>query len=150
MRPTCLAIIVALCAGLTLVAQRSSAQSWGCMRLPSTTAQYLGYGYGPGRHAPLVRTPGQRPDPVPRRVVHPAAYGPLWPAGYQDVRCYEDCGQYGVGAPVVQMPAPALTPAMNPPMLAAPIQAPMYVPAPQAQLQLAPPMAQHMGPGAWQ
>lgn len=150
MHPARLAIAITTCAGMALIAGRSSAQSWGCLGLPSTTAQYLGYGYGPGRHAPLVRTPGQRPAAVPRRVVHPAAYGPLWPADYQYVRCYGDCGQCGVAGPVAPMPAMAPTPAVNPPVLAAPLPAPMYAPAPQAQLQLAPPMAQHMGPSPWQ
>jgi hypothetical protein len=108
------------------------------MRLPSTTAQYLGYGYGAGHHAPLVRTPGQRPAYTPRRVAHPAVYGPLWPADYQYIRCNGECESCGV--PMQPMPA------MQPPALAAPMSPlPMYAPAPQ----LAPPMAQQAAPGVW-
>lgn len=36
--------------------------SFGRWRLPSTTAQFFGCGYGPGHHAPMVRMP--RCDPM--------------------------------------------------------------------------------------
>ncbi|NOY30839.1 MAG: hypothetical protein GXP28_11920 [Planctomycetes bacterium] len=41
-------------------------QSRGRWRLPSTPAQFFGYGHGPGHHAPMVRMPCCTPMSVQR------------------------------------------------------------------------------------
>jgi len=47
-------------------------QSLGRWRMPSTPAQFFGYGYGPGHHAPMVRMPSCTPQSVQRLdVVYP-------------------------------------------------------------------------------
>ncbi len=51
-----------------LLACDSSAQSLGYWHLPSTPAQYCGLGFGPGHHAPIIRTHCCRPPRVPRCV----------------------------------------------------------------------------------
>lgn len=46
----------------------SEARGWSCGRwnMPSTPAQYFGYGYGPGHHAPMLRMPCCQPYDGPR------------------------------------------------------------------------------------
>jgi hypothetical protein len=69
-------------------------QSVGCARMPSTWAQYLGWGYGAGHHAPMVRTPWQHPDRVQRMAFAPPQCGPLAPAPYEIQGCYGGhCGE---------------------------------------------------------
>lgn len=69
-------------------ADQTSAQSLGCLALPSTMPQVIGYGYGAGHHAPIVRTPAQRPPRMDRHVKAPACYGPLCPEPYAPIGCY--------------------------------------------------------------
>jgi len=58
-------------------------QSLGIWRLPSTPAQFFGFGYGPGRHAPMVRMPCHTPMSVQRlEIVHPQVG-----QGYCEVGC---------------------------------------------------------------
>jgi len=63
----CLAIVL----GFFMVGT-AEAQSFGRWRMPSTPAQFFGYGYGPGHQAPMVRMPGCTPMSVQRlEVVSP-------------------------------------------------------------------------------
>jgi len=66
-RLNCLAIVL-----LCLTVGTAEGQSFGRWRMPSTPAQFFGYGYGPGHHAPMVRTPCSTPMSVQRlEVVYP-------------------------------------------------------------------------------
>jgi hypothetical protein len=71
----------------SLATEMAMAQSIGVARMPSTVAQYFGVGYGAGHHAPIVRTPGYRPERVARVAFVPSYYGPLQPAPYAVVGC---------------------------------------------------------------
>ncbi len=106
-------IAAALCLGAFGPAAEACAESIGRASMPSSVAQYFGYGYGAGRHAPLVRTPGMHGPQVPRNVRVPRYAGPLYPAPYASVRCYgEAC--YPTVAPVgapEQAPTPDIMPA---------------------------------------
>ncbi|QEG32865.1 hypothetical protein Pr1d_01260 [Bythopirellula goksoeyrii] len=62
-RQFCCAALLAL-----MLAGTSSAQSIGYWHLPSTHAQYCGFGCGPGHHVPMIRTHGCAPLRVPRCV----------------------------------------------------------------------------------
>jgi len=94
----------------------AAAQSFGFYSMPSRVSQYLGYGYGAGHHAPIVKTPGQRPPRVPRHVRVPAACGPLYAAPVAPIGCTgESC--YAAAAPY---PAPG--PSMAPEPLVAPVE----------------------------
>jgi hypothetical protein len=54
---------------LLMVGQGTAlAASFGRWHVPSTPAQFFGYGYGPGHHAPMVRRHGVQPPVVPRVV----------------------------------------------------------------------------------
>jgi len=66
-RFACCGLIVACL--LDGVAEGQSAGRW---RLPSTPAQYFGYGVGPGHHAPMVRAPRYHP-PRMRRITRAAS-----------------------------------------------------------------------------
>src|SRR5215207_1582792 len=93
---------------VALVANAVAAESIGRAAMPSRLAQYLGYGYGAGHHAPIVRTPGQHPEHVARNVRMPWGSGPLYPAPYAPVGCYgEAC--YPARAPQLA-PTPAVAP----------------------------------------
>ncbi len=91
----------------------ASAQSFGVYSMPSRVSQYLGYGYGAGHHAPIVKTPGQHPPRVPRHVRLPAACGPLYaapvaPIGCSGESCYPDSiPNYPPGPYMAPMPAVA-------------------------------------------
>jgi hypothetical protein len=87
-----------------------SAQSIGCYRMPSTVAQYFGYCYGAGHHAPIVKTPWQHPERVQRMAFAPPQCGPLGPAPYEIYGCY---GGH-CSTPHLYAPAPAGLP--EPPM----------------------------------
>lgn len=91
----------------------AQAQAIGFMRMPSTIAQYVGCGYGAGHHAPIVRTPLQRPAYVQRVTIVPAYQGPLYPAGYAPIGCYG--GNCYTSAPW-GMATPSLAPMQTPPM----------------------------------
>jgi hypothetical protein len=67
---------------------RASAQSFGLLHMPTTVPQYLGWGYGAGHQAPIVRTPGYRPDRMQRMAFAPRCTGPLCPAPYEPIGCY--------------------------------------------------------------
>jgi hypothetical protein len=84
-------------------ADPASAQSTGWMAVPSTTAQFFGYGYGAGHHAPIVRTPAQAPLRMDRRTWLPACYGTLAPAAYATPGCW--CGGCYGGLPATMAPA---------------------------------------------
>jgi hypothetical protein len=91
-------------------ADRAVAESIGFLHMPSTVAQYLGYGYGAGHHVPIVRTPAQRPAPIPRRAAPPPCYGPLYPAAYAPIGCYDSsCSCLQLGPPMAE-PMPAEVP----------------------------------------
>lgn len=104
-----------------LAATPARGQSTGCMRMPSTWAQYVGCGYGAGHHAPIVRTPLQRPPRVPRMVIVSACEGPLCPAAYEPIGCYGG-GCYMQYTDEYLAPQPALP---------APVAAPPGAPSPQ-------------------
>jgi hypothetical protein len=133
-----------LMAGLSaMCCAKAGAQSVGCFGMPSRVSQDLGYGYGAGHHAPMVRTWGQHPERVPRRVWAPAAEGPLYPAAYGPIGCY------GEACPTAPAPHPAL-PAPHP---ALPAPEPVPVPAPTpppAVLPEAMPAPAVSGRQAWQ
>jgi hypothetical protein len=127
------AVICGAIGAALVIAPAARAQSFGCLRMPSTVAQYLGYGYGAGHHAPIVRTPGVRPERVQRMAISPQACGPLGPAPYEMVGCYGDACQGGCaygGGPYLGAPA-GMQPA-----------APMMVPDPADQYA-----PQMQGPG---
>jgi hypothetical protein len=87
------------------------AQSIGCYHMPSTVAQYVGWCYGAGHHAPLVKTPWQHPDRVNRTTFAPPYCGPLGPAPYEIYGCYGgQCSMSGMHVPMPPEP-PALLPA---------------------------------------
>jgi hypothetical protein len=92
----------------------ASAQSFGFYSMPSRVSQYLGYGYGAGHHAPIVKTPGQHPVRVPRHVKAPAACGPLYaapvaPIGCNGESCYPAAVQNYAPGPFMA-PEPAVAP----------------------------------------
>lgn len=80
---------VTIAAGV-LCGSSAMGQSLGLMKLPSSVPQYLSVGYGPGRHAPLVKVPGQEPPRVPKHTISPG-YSPQAP--YAPITC----GGYGSG-----------------------------------------------------
>ena len=109
---------VALAVVVLALAAEVAAESIGRASMPSSVAQYFGYGYGAGRHVAIVRTPGMHGPHVPRNVRVPRYVGPLYPAPYAPVRCYgEAC--YGAAPPAV--PEPAVTPAVIPVPVTAPV-----------------------------
>ena len=89
-------------------------QSIGCARMPSTIGQYFGYGYGAGHHAPIVRTPGYRPERVARLTVVRPAEGALYaapygPGGCQHGQCHGSGtidGGFGYGPMQPRVPGP--------------------------------------------
>lgn len=83
--PVAFTLVVAAASAAT-----GHAQSWGPSHLPSRFSQYLGWGYGAGHHAPIVRTPGLHPPRTPRWIVHAAADGPLYVAPYRPLGCYSE------------------------------------------------------------
>lgn len=108
------ATLLAAAAAAAAVSPDASAQSIGFYSMPSRFTQYLGYGYGAGHHAPIVRTRGQHPDRIPRRVRGSAECGPLYAAPSAPIGCYGDAC-YAAPAPY-SAPAPheAPTPAAAP------------------------------------
>ncbi len=109
-------------------------QSLGRWRMPSTPAQFFGYGYGPGHHAPMVRMPCQRPAYVNRTVVVPTCRQPY---------CY-DASNFSAGPPI-QGPcsggcgakqaapqqvftSPAIQPKISPEQISEPAVEPLPVP----------------------
>jgi hypothetical protein len=136
------AVICGAFGAALVIAPAARAQSFGCMRMPSTLGQYFGYGYGAGHHAPIVRTPGVRPERVQRMTISPRACGPLGPAPYEMIGCYGGSCQGGceygsgpyLGAPagmqpaapmMVPVPANQYAPQMQGPAMGPMMQAPM-------------------------
>jgi hypothetical protein len=141
------AVICGAFGAAIVIAPAAHAQSFGCMRMPSTLGQYFGYGYGAGHHAPIVRTPGVRPDRVQRMAISPAACGPLGPAPYEVVGCYGGTceGVYGagpyLGAPAGMQPtAPMMVP-VPADQYAPQMQSPVPMQGPAAGPMMTPPMA---------
>jgi hypothetical protein len=94
------------------------AESIGRASMPSSVAQYFGYGYGAGRHAAIVRTPGMHGPHMPRNVRVPRYVGPLYPAPYAPVRCY------GEACYPTETPAAVPEPVPMPDVMPAPVTAP--------------------------
>jgi len=67
-------LAVVLLAGFAAGTARG--QSLGRFRMPSTIAQFVGVGYGPGHHAPIVRPQCYQPIQVPRFVEVPGGHWP--------------------------------------------------------------------------
>lgn len=135
-------LVAALTSGAALAASTAGAQSRGYMRMPSTFAQYVGCGYGAGHHAPIVRTPLQRPDRVQRVMLVAPCEGLMPPAGYAPIGCYggacgaHDAWEYPEPSAVMmtpQMAAPPL-PAAAPAPPAGAAGAPLPVPPPAATM----------------
>ncbi|HEX6961419.1 MAG TPA: hypothetical protein VF175_06095 [Lacipirellula sp.] len=126
--------LIALCGfGAASLDQSTLAASLGRASMPSTIAQYFGYGYGAGHHAPIVRTPGMHPDHAPRNVRLPRSAGPLYPAPYEPLRCY---GEACYGSPE---PAPAYPPTEAPQpadLVPTPAAASPPAPGPEARRQV--------------
>jgi hypothetical protein len=103
-----------LALAMVAAADHASAQSFGFMHMPSTVPQYLGWGYGAGHQAPIVKTPGYRPERQERMTFAPRGCSPMAPAPYVMIGCYDggcaggcpSCGGY-VPATAVPTPAPA-------------------------------------------
>jgi hypothetical protein len=125
--------IAAMGAGAAVLIAPTSAASLGRASMPNTVAQYFGYGYGAGHHAPIVRTPGMHPERVPRNVRVPRYAGPLYPAPYEAVRCYGEACYGGVEPVPAYPPANAPTPADA--IVPTPAVAPSPGPAPEADHQ---------------
>jgi hypothetical protein len=128
-------LLAALAAGSLAFASTASAQNMGFARMPSTVPQYFGFGYGAGHHAPMVRTPGNQPFHVDRRVRVPARCGRLSPAPYAPIGCYgPNCapGAFAYPAPPETAPPPTypVPPEAIVPMPPAPLP-PVVVPAPE-------------------
>lgn len=60
-------LLIALCS------ETACAQSFGRWHMPSTTAQFFGFCYGPGHHAPMVRVPHYQPMHTQRFEFQPAS-----------------------------------------------------------------------------
>jgi hypothetical protein len=80
----------------------STCQAAGRWHVPSTPCQYMGYGFGPGYHAPMVLGPTWKSWPASpgvQRVAHP----PQAPcpqcvggfAGYGAANSYYPAGEFG-------------------------------------------------------
>ena len=121
-----------LAAAVAMLASACEAAAISPSAMPSRVAQYFGYGYGAGHHAPIVRTPGQHPEHIPRYARVPRSYGPLYPAPYAPIGCYgEACYQAPTSG--TMMPEPVRTPA--PTLVPEPIPASMPAVHPQAGRQ---------------
>lgn len=75
-------VFAAVGLAVALAPHSAWAAGTGVWRLPSTRLQCFGYGYGPGYHAPMVRSPGYRPPEVRRLEFVPAACGPYRPTDH--------------------------------------------------------------------
>lgn len=75
-------------AALTVSPAIARTECWGCSALPSRFSQFLGWGYGAGHYAPIIKTPGLQPQPMPRWTFHRAHERPLYPAPYVPQRCF--------------------------------------------------------------
>jgi len=136
-------LIAGLAGAAAMAANVAAGQSVGCMRMPSTLAQYIGCGYGAGHHAPIVRTPLQRPERVQRMMLVAPCEGQLQPAGYAPIGCHGgDClpyerWEYAPPAAVPTM-APPISPLAPPTVPAGGVIAPEAVPVAPATSALPP------------
>jgi len=114
------ASLFAVAATLSLAGE---AGAWlpGFPPMPSTCAQWWGYGYGPGQHAPMLKTPGAEPDRGPRYARTPRGCELACPAPYAPIGCYGNgcnCGAYGdeagylpgAGPVIYSQPQPTMAP----------------------------------------
>ncbi len=114
------ALTTALAATLSLA---SEAAAWlpGFPPMPSNCAQWWGYGYGPGHHAPMIKSRGAEPESGPRYVKMPAGCGLTCPAPYAPIGCYGNgcqCGETGgeagylpgAGPVIYSQPQPTMAP----------------------------------------
>ena len=107
-------------AAALLFACPCSAGSIGHWHLPSTTMQWCGLGFGPGHHAPMMRTHGGTPLQIPRYVHRRGclsggmAYGGAYPFDAASLNCHAQLDaitkpngnlvQPGPSPPSVQLP----------------------------------------------
>lgn len=85
-RPMRTVYLLAVISGICLATPRLvAANEIGRWRMPSTICQAAGFGYGPGRHAPIVRAPGYRTPPPPRVVMTPRGVQPFCPQAYRSI-----------------------------------------------------------------
>lgn len=99
--------IVAAVAGALLVAaavEPAMARAPGFPPMPSTWAQWWGYGYGPGHHAPMLTTPKRQAPSKGPRYVRTDACSLAYPAPYAPIGCY------GSGCEPTDLPASASWP----------------------------------------
>lgn len=104
--------LLSVAATVCLLSSEARGWSSGRWNMPSTPAQYFGYGYGPGHHAPALRMPCCQPMDGPRVV-----FTPDCPQSY----CHS-CGMYSpgstlqreLGSPAESLPAPGPTLQMYP------------------------------------
>lgn len=128
-------LAVAACVMGLAAGDRAEAQALGFFHMPSTAAQYMGWGYGAGHHAPIVCTPAQRPSRAPRIASPGPCVGPLGPAPYEPIGCYGDsCSTCAVGASYMQ--GAGMTPAQP-------------VPRPLPTAPTSPPVAMRPVPFGW-
>ncbi len=90
-----------------IAAERVNAQGFGVSTRPSTFMQCMGYGFGAGPHAPIVRTPRQEPPHTQRMMFAPPCRGPLQPAPYVIMRCTGGCETGNCGCGNLGYPQPA-------------------------------------------
>jgi len=72
----CRLSLVSQCLALLLACwciDAARAQAYGPWRIPSTSAQFFGYGFGAGHHAPIVRSLGGCPPRIARVAFVPAS-----------------------------------------------------------------------------
>ena len=104
--------LLSIAAAVCLLSSEARGWSSGRWNMPSTPAQYFGYGYGPGHHAPMLRMPCCQPTQGPRVVFTPDC----------PPSCCYSCGVYGCGTtmhrelenPAESVPTPAPTVQMSP------------------------------------
>jgi len=103
----CRLSLVVQCLALLLACfciDAARAQAYGPWRIPSTSAQFCGYGFGAGHHAPIVRSLGGNPPHVARMVFVPASQSLITSACAfesfnEAIRHPADCS-HGLCAPV--------------------------------------------------
>ena len=99
LRPKTQAIAPALGVLLLLVASSPCrGVETGRWHLPSNVAQYFGVGYGPGYHAPMIRSPGYDAMPVQRLKFVSPECSPFGCADFRPAYLWSDCGWSGCGA----------------------------------------------------
>lgn len=122
----CLCLAIAFCL-LSSVAAGFGINRWD---MPSRCAQCFGYGYGPGYHAPMIRSPCRAPARQQRFVVAPVSGPSCTPcSGYNcspTMPC--DMGPQNMGPGDVGTPDMAPPEENLPPVAAEPNQALFFAP----------------------